>query len=75
MIALPVDIRGGEWRKVVAWAEARIAEQVVLATDPTVDDRARLIAAVRCDELRALLSAPEQTKRLTEQREAPRATY
>jgi len=65
---LAVDATSGEWRKVADWAALRITEHAATCTNPTLSEAERLAAAVRCDELRQLLAAPAEARRLTEQR-------
>lgn len=68
MINLPVDVNSGEWQHVRRYVEQRIGEQSEICTNPLAEERDRLIAAVRIDELRVLLAAPADTQRMTAQR-------
>lgn len=72
---LTVDVNSGEWLLVKKWAELRIAEQAEICTNPAAPEGERLMAAVRCDELKTLLAAPAQALRLSQQREETRSTY
>ena len=68
MIPLDVSAQDGTWRKVVVWVEARRAELLTELDAVSSEDRDRLIAAVRRDELAQLLSAPADTRAATEAR-------
>jgi hypothetical protein len=73
---LGVDTTSGAWREVLGWAQRQVEIHTLTALSLGASSEERRDAAVRIDELRALMEAPERTRRLSEQRhEFPIDTY
>jgi hypothetical protein len=61
--ALPLEGDSPTWVLVRAYAQARIDILTAICTAPAATDQARRDAAMRIDELRQLLDAPQASKR------------
>ena len=61
-----VDSTSLQWREVVSWAQRQIDAHMAQALSLSATDSERRDAAVRIDELRALIDAPSRSKRLVE---------
>ncbi len=63
-----VDTTSGVWREVAEWATRQIQTHTVSALSLSASEQERRDAAVRIDELRSLLDAPQRSKRLMQER-------
>jgi hypothetical protein len=63
MTPLAISTTSSEWHAIKTYAAARRADLLEGALSLMADDRERRDAAVRIDELDALIRAPEETRR------------
>lgn len=68
MINLPVDTTSAFWNAIKAYASLRQTELIDIATSITASDIERRDAAMRLDELKQLLAAPDETREATSAR-------
>jgi hypothetical protein len=69
MTPLVISTTCAEWHAIKTYAAARRAELLDEVLSLVADDRERRDAAVRIDELEALLRAPEETRREAQARQ------
>ena len=63
-----VDATSSTWREVVEWAQRQIDTHTASALSLGASDQERRDAAVRIDELRSLIDAPQRSMRLMQDR-------
>lgn len=69
MTPLVISTTGSEWNAIKTYAFARRAELLDEVLSLMADDRERRDAAVRIDELDALLRAPDETRAVAQGRQ------